>query len=254
MLRCPAGRPERAYRTERERAGLIGRPACGVRTVAGAGDPVLARRLSAEPLFATAKVAVDGVREAARLQDLGFRVVDVGLQFEADAGRLADGDTAAVRPARPDDRDAVRDIAGRAFRWSRFHLDPGFPPALADRIKAEWAGNWFSGRRGDAMLVAERHGQVAGFLLALAAHGRAVIDLIAVAPEHAGHGLGQAMSRRLATTPVGGAVQPTVGVGTQAANTAAARFYEGLGFRLAGAGYVLHHHGSGPDYQERDAS
>lgn len=40
------------------------------------------------------------------------------------------------------------------------------------------------------------------------------------------------------------------GVGTQAANVAAVRLYESLGFRLSQASFVLHHHGRGGSYPE----
>jgi len=184
------------------------------------------------------------------LQAAGFRVVDVSLQFEVNTADISGGEHGGVRAAKPADRDAVWDIAGRAFRYSRFHLDPYFPDEIAGRIKSEWVANWFSGKRGDALLVAEHEDRVVGFLLALVSHGKTVIDLIAVAPEQAGRGIGQALTRALKITPVGSNVQPVIAVGTQAANIPAARFYEKLGFRLAGVGYVLHHHGNEPMYMK----
>jgi ribosomal protein S18 acetylase RimI-like enzyme len=154
-----------------------------------------------------------------------------------------------VRLARAGDREAVASLAGRAFRFSRFHLDPAIPRGLADRVKAGWAANFFAGARGDAMVVAEQDGAVAGFLLLLRGPSDGVtIDLIAVAPESARQGLARAMIG-FAAQGAGGARPKGWRVGTQAANIASVRLYESLGFRLSQAQFVLHHHGRGGPYR-----
>jgi ribosomal protein S18 acetylase RimI-like enzyme len=195
--------------------------------------------------FATAKLPAEDVAEASRLVDAGFRVVDTALTFSAAAGAIAADDTALLRPAKPDDRAAVAALARYGFRFSRFHLDPHIPPAVAGRIKAAWAENFFAGRRGDAMIVATVDGAVAGFLLLLKApNNRLIIDLIAVAAQCRGRGLARAMISRAARMMAAAELV----VGTQAANTPSVRLYEGLGFRLIGAQLVLHHHGAGGRY------
>jgi ribosomal protein S18 acetylase RimI-like enzyme len=195
--------------------------------------------------FATAKLPSEGVADASRLADAGFRVVDTALTFTAAAGDIPMDDGASLRLATPDDRAAVAAMARDGFRFSRFHLDPHIPPALAGRIKAAWAENFFAGRRGDAMIVASVDGAVGGFLQLLKlGNDRLIIDLIAVAARCRGRGVARAMIGRAARTMA--AVELIVG--TQAANTPSVRLYEGLGFRLTSAQLVLHHHGAGGRY------
>ena len=195
--------------------------------------------------FATAKLPAEDVADASFLADAGFRVVDTALTFAAAASEIPADDGSPLRIAAPDDRAAVAAIARDGFRFSRFHLDPHIPPALAGRIKAAWAENFFAGRRGDAMIVASVDGAVAGFLQLLKlGNDRLVIDLVAVAARWRGRGLARAMIGRAARTM--GAAELVVG--TQAANTPSIRLYEGLGFRLTGAQLVLHHHGVGGRY------
>jgi ribosomal protein S18 acetylase RimI-like enzyme len=204
--------------------------------------------LAEQPLFVTAKCAVSDVASVGQLEDAGFRVIDAALTFDAERLRV-DAGRGTVRFATPHDCAAVRAIAGRAFRYSRFHLDPAVPDAIAHRIKAAWAENFFSGQRGDGMVVCEDGGKVVGFLQLVWAGETLVIDLIAVAPEAARTGLASAMLGFAAANGTGDARRPSsFKVGTQAANTASCRLYENLGFRLSASAFVLHHHGSGGTY------
>ncbi|WP_096701986.1 GNAT family N-acetyltransferase [Magnetospirillum sp. 15-1] len=223
--------------------GLLGRPA--FRLAAPICDPACLTGA----VFITAKVACTDMARAFALQDLGFRVVDTALTF--DAGRLdAPAADPRVRFARPGDEAAVRAVAGQSFLYTRFHLDPVLPDALAHRVKAEWAGNYFGGKRGDGMVVAEVDGAVAGFLQLLwDQQGRLVIDLIATHPRATRRGLARAMIGFAQANGTGDARRPTgLLVGTQAANIPSARLYEGLGLKFHGAAQVLHHHGSAPGY------
>ena len=237
----PDLRPD-AFLTER-----LGRPCF---TLVGAEHAGADRRgfplAIPEPAFVTAKLPCTATIALAALQRAGFRVVDTALTFEAPVAALAMPRGAAMaRPARPEDEAAVRAIAGSAFTRSRFHLDPDGPDAAANQVKADWAGNFFSGQRGDGMLVVERQGGgVAGFLQWLKSGEDAlVIDLIGVAPDATGQGLGAVLVAAASGEPAPGFRPARIIVGTQAANIGSCRFYEKLGFRLAGSAHVLHHHG-----------
>src|SRR5262249_55999007 len=74
-----------------------------------------------------------------------------------------------------------------------FDGGPAVGKAVANKVKAGWASNFFAGQRGDGMVVAERDGVVAGFLQLLWAGRVLVIDLIAVSPQAARQGHGRAM-------------------------------------------------------------
>ncbi|HET7568265.1 MAG TPA: GNAT family N-acetyltransferase [Gaiellaceae bacterium] len=194
--------------------------------------------------FYQARVAVDDVEAVRRLAALGFAVVDTTLTL----GRLPELGWAGseVVHAEPAQREAVVEIARSSFRWSRFHLDPEVPDELANRIKADWIESYFAGTRGEHLLVALADGEPAGFLAVIAGEeeGRTLrtIDLIAVAEHARGRGLARALTAAFVAESA--AVCDEVRVGTQAANVAATRLYESLGFSLVRAQYALHLHAS----------
>lgn len=201
----------------------------------------LLRTVAAAPGFAYARVPASEVFSAQLLEDAGFRLVDSSVTLETGKIDVATPATACARMARGGDAAAVEHIARSAFHYSRFHLDPRIPKQLADEIKAQWAGNFFRGGRGDYMVVAEHEGAIAGFLQLLAgADGTLTIDLIAVAEGRRGRGLASGMIG-FAARACG---RPTrIRVGTQAANIASLRLYERLGFTVSATGYVFHCHG-----------
>ena len=212
---------------------ILGRPAF---SVTGSGE--LAPLES--PGFYFAKVATDNVADVATLTRSGFVVVDTNVTFEL--RDLATHDIGepdiVVGELRDNEVDAVLDIAGSAFRYSRFHLDPQIPDEVAHRIKREWIRNYVLKKRGDVLLVARAGNRPVGFVAALVAHGTAVIDLIAVATDAAGKGAGSALTAAFIQRYPN---MPRI-VGTQIANVPSIRLYTKLGFVLSRSQYVLHAH------------
>jgi GNAT superfamily N-acetyltransferase len=146
-----------------------------------------------------------------------------------------------VSEIKPGEEDAVLAIAGSAFRYSRFHLDPQVGLDLAHLVKREWIANYVKRVRGDALLVARDGGRPIGFLAPIMAHDTAVIDLVAVATDAHGKGAGSALCAAFANRYRG---MPRI-VGTQVANVPSVRLYTKLGFALSKSSYVLHlHHGA----------
>lgn len=194
--------------------------------------------------FVSAKTAPDDIGAIELLTEAGFRLIDTNLVF---AKRLEGRHTlpepvsgVEIRNARPEEREAVMAVASEAFVCSRFHLDPRIGPEVADRIKAGWAENYFSGERGDAMVVALVDGVVAGFLQLLFSRPVLTIDLVAVASAFKGRGMASRMIR-FAEASCGEFGEERVG--TQLANTPSIALYHKLGFRLAEGKYVFHYHG-----------
>jgi ribosomal protein S18 acetylase RimI-like enzyme len=188
--------------------------------------------------FVDAKVAVGDAPASAALQAQGFRVVDTNLQFLRPAGVLAPG-PAQVRLAQPTDEKGVRSLAATAFLFDRFHQDPAIGSLVASRLKEEWAGNYFAGKRGDRMVVAEDAAGLCGFLQLLRSpDGDTVIDLVAVSERSRGRGVARSMIALATRAPDTGAIR----VGTQIANLPSLGLYQALGFRLNSAAYVLHLH------------
>ena len=167
-------------------------------------------------------------------------MVDTNVVFDLSRpplGVVAAAPDVTVGDAAPEQKEAVLAIAGSAFRYSRFHLDPRVPAELANRIKRDWVANYFAKQRGDRLLVASRGGRPVGFLAALRAERTAVIDLIAVAGGEQRRGVGEALVGAFARAYADAAARI---VGTQVANIPSVRFYEKLGFSLKQSQYVLH--------------
>jgi ribosomal protein S18 acetylase RimI-like enzyme len=200
----------------------------------GATDELEAHRRRG---FYFAKVPTDRVGDVRALTRIGYAVVDTAVTFEL-VNDLPIETSVEVRECMPADADGVLAIAGSAFRYSRFHLDPDVGLELAHRVKREWIANYVAKRRGDALLVALVADKPAGFLASLVSHGTAAIDLVAVATEAHGKGVGTALCAAFARRYTG---MPRL-VGTQVVNVPSIRMYTKLGYQLARSQYVLHHH------------
>jgi ribosomal protein S18 acetylase RimI-like enzyme len=113
----------------------------------------------------------------------------------------------------------------------------------ADESKRAWARNNLSGR-GDAAFIAEFRGQVIGFNLCLRGEDWALIDLIAVAPEAQGLGLGKALVEAAIRHYAG--VVPVMRVGTQITNEASMAIYAAKGFTKTNEMVTFHWTPPGP--------
>ncbi len=185
--------------------------------------------------FTYVKLAQDQQDDVSRLCAAGFRFVEVLLQFEQAAPLpFVPIDGYEIAYAESADRDAVVHLAGQAFTASRFFTDIKIPREIAVRTKADWVDNFFSGQRGDGMVVARQGGRACGFLLLV---NKQVIDLIAVDEYCRGHGIARAMMA-FANQERG-----LLRAGTQLVNKASIALYERCGFLLNNSQYVLHWHG-----------
>lgn len=199
------------------------------------------------PSFGDVRIPCDRVDWLRALESLGFEIVDTALTLQCNhyTGVVASGiSSAAVRPIQPADRQTLLSLAGQVFRYSRFHLDPRVDRAIANQIKVDWIANCCDGRRGDRLWVAEMRGEVVGFLAALvnpaAQSSTAVLDLIAVDPAYQGQGIGRSLVTEFMQHYRDRCT--LLQVGTQAANIAALRLYQSLGFVIAQSQYLLHYH------------
>jgi len=212
----------------------LGKPAFS----AGAG--LTAADLPAAPAFVGAKVDVGDTAGLLRLQALGFKLLDTNVQLAREAAPLP-VEAGPARFAQAQDEAGIRAIAAEAFVYDRFHRDPAIGGVAASWIKADWAGNFFAGKRGDWMVTAGAPGKPEGFLQLLRGDdGAVVIDLVAVSSGSRGRGLAQAMIAFAAEACLGRAT--TMRVGTQLANLPSLALYQGLGFRVTGASHVCHLH------------
>ena len=186
-----------------------------------------------------AKVPASRPDLVARLEDAGMRVVNISVTLGRAPASIGPA-TGTVRTLDPSADEALLAVAERSFTHTRFHLDPGIPDAVANRIKRDWVESYLTGTRGEELLVAEADGTPVGFLAVLRREATRIIDLIAVDPAHQGRGLGRDLVARFMRDSEGACER--VQVGTQAANLGAIRFYERLGYVVDETAYDLHLH------------
>ena len=133
-------------------ARALGRPAFGLRLPLPPAAQLAAAlaRLPGEALC-FAKVPEGDDASSSALEDCGFRQVDTQVTLERAADPAPAAPRVVVRRAEPRDRDAVLDIAGSCFRFSRFHQDARIGLPVAHAVKRAWAANCLDGKRGSEL-------------------------------------------------------------------------------------------------------
>lgn len=230
---------------------LLGRPAFQIETETETGsrsgelaDTVRAHMGGQREAMYYAKVETTHVACVRALMSAGLYVADVSVTLRHERTAKPGGASEyQVREVTPPDHEAVLDIAGSCFRYSRFHLDPAIPRETADRIKRTWVESYVQRSRGDRLFVASDGGRPVGFLAALTmsrdGETVAVIDLVGVAAAAQRRGIGRSLARHfLKFYHACDAAE----VGTQAANVPSLRLYESFGFSIVRTVYVLHGH------------
>ncbi|ODS33764.1 MAG: TDP-fucosamine acetyltransferase [Candidatus Scalindua rubra] len=199
------------------------------------------RYLSESPIFIYCKIPALNITIIKFLESRGFNLVDTNVTFEKNINknRYALNDK-SIRLANSADCEKVVLLANGAFHFSRFHLDPLIPKDLADKIKGEWANNYFLGKRGDKMFIKIVNDQIVGFLQLLKdANNVVIIDLIAVDKNHRRDNIACDL---IAYAELEYRHSQVIRTGTQVANIPSIKLYEKLGFRLVDSQYIFHYH------------
>lgn len=192
----------------------------------------------------TARVDSRDLHRVQALEEDGYRLMDTLVYYERDLADLpAPPDSPPqerIRPARPEDAEAVADIARAAFAgyYGHYHSDPRLSSEAADAAYTEWAQTSIA--RTDATspaLVAEHAGRPVAFLTSRL--DLAEIVLMGVRPEAQGGGIyGRLLDHGLGILRAGGCARAVVS--TQVTNIAVQRAWCRRGFRLTRSLYTLH--------------
>ncbi|MBL4615611.1 MAG: GNAT family N-acetyltransferase [Magnetovibrio sp.] len=177
----------------------------------------------------SARIASSDKRAALNLFANGFEPIETLLTLERDISPSAQMPQNA-RLVGEGDRNACLAIARSAFSYDRFHADTRVPNEAADRLKETWVANSLAGRA-DAVLVVDIEGQLGGFVTCMSDGDAAVIDLIAVAPDFQGQGLGKILIQGVLGHYAGCKIK--LRVGTQDTNLHSLTLYKGQGFDRA---------------------
>ena len=192
--------------------------------------------------FIEAKINTNNIDEINDIQKNGFKIIECELNFMKRNSILQKeyNPKIKIRLSNNKDEEEVRKIASKAFVHSRFYKDPNFDKKVASKIKEEWAGNFFKGKRGDHLIVGEYNNSIVGFLLLLVRNGNLIIDLIAV--KEINRGLGIAKSMILFAEKNFMDDLKLFSVGTQLSNLSAINLYNNMGFSLISSNYAFHLH------------
>ena len=201
---------------------------------------ILSSYLKIENVFLYVKIPANFLEMTHFFQKADFRIADVNVVYEKIIQHIATFKSNLIRFSTTKDQKTVTDLARNSFKHSRFHMDQEFGQDQADKIKSEWVNNFFLGKRGKWMIVAEKNEKAVGFLLLLEGENNSlVIDLIAVDSKFRGQGIAKQMityaERKLNSFE-------KILAGTQIINFSSMHLYENMGFRASKSYYVLHYH------------
>jgi len=171
----------------------------------------------------------------------GFRLVDVGIEFEHDLRHLpppSGGSAATIGDATESDLEAVLEGCATIFRGSRFYTDPFYPDDRADELHRRWIRNCYRDRA-QRFLVARIDGETVGFITCLLDRPGGVgrLDLAGVRPERRGKRVGRQLVAAALHWLAPRAER--VLVKTQVTNYVVASIFEAAGFRLRGSELIF---------------
>lgn len=182
----------------------------------------------------TARVDAGDLRTIHVLENAGFELIDGIQTFRLDVlSRGFEAHGYGVRLVQAGDRAQVLAIARTSYTHDRFHADSSLATEIADRVNEMWVDNCCRGTMADAVFVAGLAGRILGFVTCKIDGGVGAIGMVAT--------LEAARRRGVARAITAGALDwfaskgaRAVEVGTQLSNIAAARLYQGFGFRTVG--------------------
>jgi spore coat polysaccharide biosynthesis protein SpsF (cytidylyltransferase family)/ribosomal protein S18 acetylase RimI-like enzyme len=183
----------------------------------------------------SSRVPVDAIDQVECLVSEGFREIESLVTYRRPTVAVQDGSKPQL--ATNQDFDACLEIGRTSFQFDRFHSDPGVPNIAADKLKESWVKNSLNGRA-DAVFVTREGDRVTGFNLCRLAGREVTIDLIAVANDMKGHGLGKQLIEKALNHYAGQA--DFIRAGTQINNVASNRLYLGTGFTEFSQQKTLH--------------
>ena len=145
-----------------------------------------------------------------------------------------------------EDAEQAGELARTAYLYDRFHSDPFISGERADQLHATWLRNACAGKMGDAVVVAEDHNGLLGFVTCALQSDTAstlgsmvgTIVLVASAKRARARGVGFATTMAALNWFQEQGCE-MVEVGTQLRNIPASRLYQRCGFRLVGSSVSL---------------
>jgi len=142
-----------------------------------------------------------------------------------------------IRPATPDDRAAIRDLARETWHDTYDELDAETIDSTVDDWYADDALERALDEPGTTVLVAADDGEIVGFTHGVVQGDEGDVLRMYVHPDHQGEGIGTALHERLRTDLEDFNMKRMRAIDF-ASNEDSRRFYENLGFEQTDTGDV----------------
>lgn len=171
---------------------------------------------------------------------IGFKPIDIRVEYELNPFILAKGPADAEDSMRPREQEAVCALARRLFTETRFSRDPRFPLPCVRELYAEWVRQDSVGCTPGCQVI-RADNEIIGFVTGRTDPSDATqgsIGLLGVAESYRGRGVGTAMLDHVCRAFVKTGVK-RVTVVTQETNVASCRLYE-RGGRVIARGFWYH--------------
>jgi len=194
-----------------------------------------------ENYFVFSKISTNSIIMWQCLEKADFKLIDTNVKFELHGNISFESKQQKdieICFAEKKHQQSTGKIARDNFIYSRFHLDPLIDNDIASQVKQNWVKNYFSGKRGDKMVIALLNDEPVGFLQLILKDRELFIDLISVDKNAQGKGLASAMIKYAEEN----IIHTCIKVGTQIGNLPSIKLYQKLGFVLNGSDYVFHYH------------
>lgn len=192
----------------------------------------------------TASIPAKQFRAGLILQKAGFHMIDIALsvRYESRTDFSEEkSQTLYLAPATPDEMDTLVEIAAVSFQHGRYHLDPHFPRALADKRYREWVTRCLEPQNPQQVLTAKTDNTICGFSVVEYKNSEGYLHLNAIDTQWQGKKLGSKMiAQSLHYLENLGA--KSVSTKISASNLSAINMHARLNGHFTAAEYLLHWH------------
>lgn len=159
----------------------------------------------------------------------------VTLKKQSKANSSADYGDTKIRPATEDDLPWIVEIAGSAFKNSRFSNDPEISEEQVSNLYKSWVKNALSDENKVVFVTEEKN----GFIVYLQSGNQAHINLIATGGKNRKKGVGTALVKYVDNYAFENGCDDFF-VGTQATNIPAINLYTKCGFKFLNTTRIYH--------------
>jgi ribosomal protein S18 acetylase RimI-like enzyme len=136
--------------------------------------------------------------------------------------------------------ERILEIARGTFNHSRFFNDPKLPHQKAKNIYVHWTESAFS-KDNKYFAIAEKEGNIIGYILFSIHEDTSVIELIAVDERYQGQRVGRTLVNRMESYVIDVGTRK-IKVGTQVNNISAIQFYFAMRFKYMSTTSIYHLH------------